>query len=286
MVTTDAELARELARAAGQLLIELRRDFGPVDPADRVGLRELRDTADRASHEFIVARLAQARPTDAVLSEEGKDGIDRDTAERVWIVDPLDGTSEYGQGRSDFAVHVALWDRAGGGVESWPDATAAAPGTALVAGCVDLPAQAVTYSSNDATAGGARPEAKPHRSGAPVRVIISRTRPPALALDADRLGQLFAAAGIDVGGIEVQRVGSVGAKVGELLAGRADLYLHDSGFYEWDVAAPLVVAQRYGLRACHLDGATVTFNHRPPWVRDLVVGKSELVAALAPAGVY
>lgn len=276
MVTTDAELARDIAKAAGQLLVALRRDFGPVDADDSNRVRALRDAADRASHEFILSQLNDARPDDAVLSEEGHDGLERDSAQRVWIVDPLDGTSEFGQGRSDFAVHVALWQRGG---------SADLKAASLVAGCIDLPAQGVTYSTADTGAvAGARSttdsDGRAGSPGAPVRVIVSRTRPPALAVDPERLAAAFDAAGLDVGVVEVLRVGSVGAKVAELLAGRADLYLHDSGFYEWDVAAPLVVAEHYGLRACHLDGTTVTFNHRPPWVRDLVVGRPELVAAV------
>ena len=276
MVTNDAELARDVAQAAGQRLIALRRDFGPVDAADRDQIRALRDAADRASHEFILSRLNAERPDDAVLSEEGHDGLERDTAHRVWIVDPLDGTSEFGQGRADFAVHVALWQRD----------DSAGPGTArLVAGCIDLPAQRVTYSSADSGAfASARADTDSdltvHRPGAPVRVVVSRTRPPALAIDPERLAAALEVANIEIGAVDVLRVGSVGAKVAELLGGRADLYLHDSGFYEWDVAAPLIVAEHYGLRACHLNGTTITFNHRPPWVKDLVVGKPELVAAV------
>lgn len=274
MVTPDPELARDVAQAAGQRLIELRRDFGPVDVADRDQVRALRDAADRSSHEFILSRLNNARPDDAVLSEEGNDGLERDVADRVWIVDPLDGTSEFGQGRSDFAVHVALWQR-----------NRALGAERLVAGCIDLPAQRVTYSSADvppfaAARASIDTDLTAHRPGDPVRVIVSRTRPPALVVDHERLAAAFVAADIEVDGIEILRVGSVGAKVAEVLAGRADLYLHDSGFYEWDVAAPLIVAEHYGLRACHLDGTTVTFNHRPPWVTDLVVGKPELVGAL------
>lgn len=271
-MTTDADLARRLARSAGLLLLELRRQRGPIGQADRVALRELRDAADRASHEFIASELSAARPADAVLSEEGKDSLDRDRAERVWIVDPLDGTSEFGQGRSDFAVHIALWERqpATGPTTDVPGPS----GSRLVAGCVDLPAQAVTYSSADSG------QVSAYRAGDPVRVVVSRSRPPELVADTGGLERLFAAAGVRTGVIRIARVGSVGAKVAEVLAGRADLYVHDSGFYEWDVAAPLIVAQHYGLRACHLDGTEVTFNHRPPWVRDLVVGHPALVAAV------
>ena len=124
---TDAELSRDVAQEAGRLLLDLRASFGPVD--DKDAANALRKQADRASHLLIMDLLTAARPDDAILSEEGKDDASRLDAERVWIVDPLDGTYEYGQGRADFAVHVALWQPAGG----------------ILSACtVDLPAQGLT----------------------------------------------------------------------------------------------------------------------------------------------
>ena len=100
----DHALAHDLAERAGRLLLDLRAQGG--DPA------ALKDAGDRSSHEFLMAELAKARPADAVLSEEGIDNKARLTADRVWIVDPLDGTREFGEpGRPDWAVHVALWQR-------------------------------------------------------------------------------------------------------------------------------------------------------------------------------
>lgn len=272
-VESDIELAERVARRAGELLVQLRADFGPVDPSDRDRLRQLRDTADRASHELIAGELAESRPADAVLSEEGVDEADRDTADRVWIVDPLDGTSEYGQGRTDFAVHIALWQR---------DQPGEAGGR-LKLGVVDLPAGGRCWTSAGATAGTTAEGGRPV-SGRPVRLVVSRSRPPAIVADPDRLAEVFRGAGIETPGVELLNVGSVGAKVGEILAGRADLYIHDSGFFEWDVAAPLAVARHHGLAACHLDGSEVTFNHRPTRVRDLVVGRPDLVEAILSAG--
>lgn len=270
---TDIELAERVARRAGKLLLELRAGFGPVDLADRAQVKQLKDQADRASHEMIARELGNDRPGDAVLSEEGRDEAARDTADRVWIVDPLDGTSEFGQGRSDFAVHVALWRRDG------TDRPGEAQGRGrLLLGVVDLPAQGLCMTSADSVNLELR-----HEAGQRVRMVVSRSRPPRIVDDLERLADVFRAAGVDTPGVELLNVGSVGAKVGEILADRADLYVHDSGFYEWDVAAPLAVARQYGLTACHLDGSEITFNHRPPWVRDLVVGKPELVAAIRPA---
>ncbi len=103
MMPDDHRLAHDLAAEAGRRLLELRADGGDPD-----GLRK---SGDRQSHEFLAAELARLRPGDAVLSEEGADDRARLSASRVWIVDPLDGTREFGEaGRTDWAVHVALWE--------------------------------------------------------------------------------------------------------------------------------------------------------------------------------
>jgi 3'(2'), 5'-bisphosphate nucleotidase len=255
----DTALSASLAQQAGQLLLQLRSDFGPVQTRERAD--ELRDAADRASHLFIVRELAAQRPDDAVLSEEGKDDAARLNATRVWIVDPLDGTWEFGQGRSDFAVHIALWI---------PQAQE------LQACTVDLPAQGLTRSSGDhVNAPGPLPTDRP------IRVVASRSRPPAdLQRIVATLSEKLRAAGVNEYGAEVVDVGSVGAKVNEVISGRAEAYVHDTGFYEWDVAAPLGVAQHYGFDATHLDGTAVTFNHMPPYVTNLVVSHPLLTIAL------
>ena len=258
MTTTDADVARSIAQGAGQLLLELRESFGVIDPDDRDRANELRKAGDRASHEYIVAALAQARPNDAVLSEEGADNASRLEAPRVWIVDPLDGTFEYGQHRADFAVHIVLWD------------TTDEP--RLAAGVVDLPAQGLTRSVLDTdTSLGELPNDRP------IRVVASRSRPPAtLQQTVAHLAKALEDAGITDQGVEVVDVGSVGAKVNEILSGRAEAYIHDTGFYEWDVAAPLNVAHHYGLHAEHIDGSPVQFNQMPPYVNNLVVARADL----------
>lgn len=259
---TDAELSREVAQEAGRLLLDLRSSFGPID--DKDAANALRKQADRASHELIMERLTAARPGDAILSEEGKDNASRLEADRVWIVDPLDGTWEYGQGRVDFAVHIALWQ----------------PATAELSACtVDLPAQGLTRSVLDDVAAPA--ELPTDR---PIRIVASRSRPPAtLPQTVEILARLLAEAGVSDQGVEIVDVGSVGAKVNEILLGRADAYVHDTGFYEWDVAAPYGVAMHYGLVPSHVDGSAVTFNAMPPYVSDLTVAHPDLVGLLRTA---
>ncbi len=264
----DSDLSRDVARQAGRLLLALRDDFW-ADPAngsmgDKDVANALRKRADRASHELIMAELTAARPDDAILSEEGKDDDVRLSAERVWIVDPLDGTFEYGQGRADFAVHIALWQPAG---------------AVLSAATVDLPAQGLTRSVLDEVE---PPAALP--TDRPLRIVASRSRPPAtLPLTVEILGRRLAAAGITDQGVEIIDVGSVGAKVNEIIAGRAEAYVHDTGFYEWDVAAPYAVAFAYGLVPSHLDGEPIVFNHMPPYVTDLMVSHPALAGHLRAA---
>lgn len=259
----DLQLATTTAAEAGQLLLQLRADFGPVDPDDKPALKRLRDQADAASHELIMERLTAARPNDTILSEEGADDLARLESDRTWIVDPLDGTWEYGQQRSDFGVHIALWHNSG---------VDFAPGLSTTV--VDLPAVGIVRTSADSDP--LLPDLPIDR---PLRVVCSRTRPPA---ELDAIVQRWAQrAGRPV---EVVNVGSVGAKVEELLQGRAEAYLHDTGFYEWDLAAPMGVARNYGLNVTHTDGSTVLFNRNPPFVPNIVITHpavtEDLMAAL------
>jgi 3'(2'), 5'-bisphosphate nucleotidase len=254
---TDLELAVRLAKEAGQLLLGIREETGPIAPDDKPALKLLRDRADRAAHVLITDGLIASRPNDAVLSEEGKDNDERLAAQRVWIVDPLDGTWEYGQGRADFGVHIALYD-----TETQQ----------LLLGVVDLPMRGHTRTSSDESSLAGLP------SDRPLRVVASRTRPP-VDLDAivARWGEI---SGRDV---EIVNVGSVGAKVDEILCGRAEAYLHNTGFFEWDLAAPQGVAQQYGLEISHWESEPITYNHMPPFVKNVFVAHPEVAADLRAA---
>jgi 3'(2'), 5'-bisphosphate nucleotidase len=262
----DAVLSRAIAVEAGALLLDVRRSFGELDLDDRERVKLLRDTADREAHLLIERRLREARPDDVLLSEEGEDDPARMSAARVWIVDPLDGTWEYGQGRDDFAVHVALWQRTG-------------PGGTLGAGTVELPASGRTYSVLDEVPSYAG--LAPDR---PVRVVVSRSRRP-VGLDAvmARLAEHLEAEGHGDVAVEAVAVGSVGAKAAEIFAGRADAYVHDSGFRDWDLAAPLVVAEHRGLWCGAPDGSTLVLNRRPPVQPGIVMAVPALAEAVRSA---
>lgn len=264
MADTDLELAQRIARISGRKLLELRESYGPIDPTDPTDAakaKRLKDEGDLLSHDLILEMLQQERPDDAVLSEEGEDESHRDAADRVWIVDPLDGTSEYGQGRADWAVQIALWER----------------GKGLTVGALSLPAQDLYWSTGDEPLELALP------TDEPLRIAVSRSRPPTtLAQTVGELSDALAAAGITDQGVKVLPTGSVGGKVNTLLTGEAHMYAHDTGFWEWDVAAPYVVAQHLGLYAKGLDGAEIEFNLRPPKVSTLLVCHPALAEIVRP----
>jgi 3'(2'), 5'-bisphosphate nucleotidase len=244
----DHALARDLATEAGALLLRLRSDQGLSDT------RSLRDTGDRESHVYLTEALARQRPGDAVLSEEGKDDPARLAAERVWIIDPLDGTREFAEeGRSDWAVHVALWER--------PDGT---PAGGLRAGAIALPGRGRTLST-------AEPVQLPTVDTRHLRIAVSRTRPPEFTkrladhLDAD---------------VKLVPIGSAGAKVASVLLGDVDAYVHAGGQYEWDSAAPVAVAVAAGAHASRIDGSPLIYNQEDVSLPDILVCHPELASML------
>ena len=283
----DHALAADLAERAGRLLLELRAKGG--DPG------ALRNAGDRQSHEFLMAELAKARPQDSVLSEEGLDDKARLTADRVWIVDPLDGTREFGEpGRTDWAVHVALWSRTAPAVSrATPGMGKAAVGAGdLIAGAIALPAQARTLSTTPATDEAAQVAERPDRRGdfrrpsegapakippgpgaqRPLRMVVSRSRASQLVKDV--------AARIDA---ELVPCGSAGAKVATVITGENDVYLHSGGFYEWDTAAPVAVARQRGFHASRIDGAPVAYNQQDPLLPDILVCRPAIAGLLLNA---
>jgi 3'(2'), 5'-bisphosphate nucleotidase len=257
----DHALARDLAAEAGRRLLGLRARGGEPDL--------LRKTGDRLSHEFLTATLADRRPGDVVLSEEGADDPARLTANRVWIVDPLDGTREFGEpGRTDWAVHVALWQRSG-----------SAGSGDLTAGAVALPAQGQVLSTGDsAQVGGtggdeeAGGTAETRGGGGRVRIVVSRTRAPRLVRDISDL--------IDA---ELVPLGSAGAKVAAVVCGEADAYVHAGGFYEWDTAAPVAVARAAGYHASRIDGSPLAYNQANLWMPDILICRPALAGILLQA---
>ena len=242
MTSEDDRLAAELAEQAGLLLLDLRAEGG--DPDD------VRKAGDRLSHEFLAAELAARRPGDAVLSEEGRDDRARLATDRVWIVDPLDGTREFGEpGRTDWAVHVALWER----------------GT-LTAGAVGLPARGQVLSTVTPPPGPAG-----HQGGT-LRIVVSRTRPPAFL---ERLSEQM--------DVELVPLGSAGAKAAAVMLGEADAYIHAGGQYEWDSAAPAAVALAAGLHASRLDGSALRYNQPDPLLPDILICPVALAEPLLEA---
>ena len=233
---TDEELAGRLAEGAWRLLMELRRSRFLEGPA--LGI-----VADKVANAFILTTLREWRPQDPILSEESPDTDQRLSSERVWIIDPLDGTREYGEGRADWAVHVAL------AIEGQPRI-----------GAVALPARDRLFRSDCC------PPPPASRRPRPL-MVVSRTRPPREAeAIADHLGA------------DMVAMGSAGAKAMAVVAGDADLYYHAGGQHEWDNCAPAAVALGAGLHASRVDGAPLLYNRPDTIVPDLVIAREALAA--------
>ncbi len=234
---TDAELAIRLAAQAGRGLLVVREQLvdGGAHPW------QVMDGGDTASQRFLADELTRLRPDDAVLSEEGLEDPRRFTVDRVWIIDPLDGTREFGEpGRSDWAVHVALWENG-----------------RFAAGAVSLPALGITFAAEP-------PPVLPSTDRERPRLVTSRSRAPyAAAVVANALDA------------EPVRLGSAGAKAMSVVNGETDIYVHDGGMYQWDSAAPAAVALAAGLHVSRIDGSPIVYNGRDPWLPDFLVCRQE-----------
>jgi 3'(2'), 5'-bisphosphate nucleotidase len=248
---TDAALAAELAADAGELLLKVREEVGFDYPW------ELGDAGDTLANALILRRLRDERPGDAVLSEEAYDDLVRLGHDRVWIIDPLDGTREFSTpGRDDWAVHVALWQRPTDGQREITDAAVA------------LPARGNTvYRSDTVTAGSARVGMP-----TPIRIAVSATRPPAVLY---RMRQTLP--------IQPVAIGSAGAKAMAIVDGHVDAYVHAGGQWEWDSAAPAGVVMAAGMHASRLDGSPLRYNQQDPYLPDFVMCRAELAPVLLAA---
>ena len=197
--------------------------------------------ADKVANSFILTALREWRPQDGILSEESPDRPERLGKPRVWIIDPLDGTREYSEGRPDWAVHVAL------AVDGRP-----------ALGAVALPAQGRLFRSD-------RVEPVTRSGRDRPRMVVSRTRPPPEA------GQVAALLGA-----ELVELGSAGAKAMAVIAGEAEIYYHSGGQHEWDNCAPAAVALAAGLHASRIDGSPLVYNQPDTLVPDVLIAQPVL----------
>ncbi|MXO62642.1 3'(2'),5'-bisphosphate nucleotidase CysQ [Altererythrobacter oceanensis] len=229
---TDAELAAHLAEIAGRILLSVR-EAGVFEG------KALGKAGDETANQFLVHALRAQRPDDGLLSEESKDTHERLAKSRVWIVDPVDGTREFGEARADWAVHVGL----------------AVDGVARV-GAVALPGLGTVLRTDRPVAIPPAPER--------LRMVVSRTRPAAEAVSvAEKLGA------------ELLPMGSAGAKAMAVVRGEADIYLHSGGQYEWDSCAPVAVALAHGLHCSQIDGSPLVYNQRDTFMPDLLICRPE-----------
>jgi 3'(2'), 5'-bisphosphate nucleotidase len=235
---TDQQLASRVATEAGTMLVELRDEL----VAEGIHYWDLKDEGDVAGHRYIMSALTSARPDDVILSEEAADNRRRLNAERVWIIDPIDGTNEFAEHpRHDWAIHIALWEAG-----------------ELTAASVALPTLGVTFDASPAAVVPPSTRAKP-------LLVTSRSRNPYCAvMVANALG------------CDVARLGSAGAKAMAIVMGEADIYVHDGGMYQWDSAAPSAVAKAAGLHVSRIDGSPLEYNKESLWLPDFLVCRSEL----------
>lgn len=232
IIADDTELAAYLAKAAGALVLEMRDTSAMV-------AKDLGNAGDQTANQFLIRALGEQRPDDGLLSEESKDTDARLSKSRVWIIDPVDGTREYSEGRSDWAVHVAL-------------AIDGAP----VIGAVALPALDLVLRTDQPAIIPPAPDK--------LRMVVSRTRPaPEAVAVAETLGA------------ELIPMGSAGAKAMAVVRGEADIYLHTGGQYEWDSCAPVAVAAAYGLHVSRVDGSPLVYNQRDVYMPDLLICRKE-----------
>ena len=255
MTFTDAELAHYLAEETGKRLLAVRERLYN----DGASPWYAKDVGDAAAQRFLDEALAEHRPNDAVLSEEAADDSNRMTADRVWIIDPLDGTQEYSEfDRADWAVHIALWERKDANGQPSNEGT-------LTAGAVSLPAFGMVLDTNEP------PPTPPKHEGAP-RLVVSRNR----ATDA----AIVVAQALNC---EVARLGSAGAKAMSVVLGETDIYVHAGGMHQWDSAAPVAVAQEAGLFTSRIDGSPLVYNMRDTWLPDLIVCQQHLAQQVIAA---
>ena len=239
---TDGDLAARLAYEAGELLLALRAQ-------GEFSGRALGDEGDRRANALLMAALRDARPDDGILSEETRDTPERLGKRRIWTVDPVDGTREYGEGRPDWAVHVGL----------------AVDGVATL-GAVALPGMA-----GQGVLRSDEPLLRDATTGRP-RMVVSRSRPP---VEAEK-----AAAAVDA---EIVPMGSAGAKAMAVVRGAAEIYLHSGGQHEWDSCAPVAVALGHGLHCSRLDGSPLRYNARDTYLPDLLICRPELARPILDA---
>ena len=232
IVKDDAELAARLADAAGKILLQVRE-------SGLIGGKAQGKAGDVTANQFLVSALLEQRAEDGLLSEESKDTPERLAKSRVWIIDPVDGTREYGEERTDWAVHIAMT------VDGVP-----------TIGAVALPGLDLVLRSD-------QPAALPE-AGSPLRMVVSRTRPAAEAV-----------AVAEAIGAELVPMGSAGAKAMAVIRGEADIYLHSGGQYEWDSCAPVAVAQAYGLHCSRIDGSPLIYNQEDVYMPDLLICRKE-----------
>lgn len=244
----ELEVARQLARTASETILE--HYSREIIAEQKLGVDDRYEPvteADRAASRIIVEGLRKAFPADAVLSEEEVDDLeDRLGSSRVWIVDPIDGTSGFVKKDGDFAVQIGLAEN----------------GKAVV-GVVRLPFHRRTYFASkdggsfveDEEFDARRLEVSDRAEFGTMTLAYSRNH-ASKGISAILSKFQFANA--------VQR-GSIGLKIGLIAQRDADVYIHLSPRTKlWDTCGPQVILEEAGGKLSDLFGEPLRYD-----VRDL-----------------
>jgi 3'(2'), 5'-bisphosphate nucleotidase len=265
----EMSIALLLAREAGAAILDFYE--GPLDIQQKAGAddREPVTQADKLANEIIVERLLQEFPDDGILAEESIDTAHRLDKSRVWMIDPLDGTTGFIDGNGDFAVQIGLTENG-----------------ECVLGVVYQPLTGVLYR---AVRGGGtwieRPDyeveqalVSDHREISTMRLAASRShRSP-------RMDKVVQALGLK----EEVRRGSVGIKVGLVVEQQCDLYIHLSPrTKQWDTCAPEIILREAGGCLTDLFGHPLRYNKAEVQNRNGIVASNgvahiQVIESLAP----
>jgi 3'(2'), 5'-bisphosphate nucleotidase len=265
----ELSVAIDLAREAGAAILDLYDGLIEVEQKNDRNMLEPVTLADRRANELIVDAIQRHFPDDGILAEESIDTDRRLSKRRVWMIDPLDGTSGFIDGNGDFAVQIGL----------------AEDGVA-VAGVVYQPFTDVLYRA--VRGGGAwveRPNAEPQTLHVSQQNELSlMTLAASRSHRSPRMDRVVKAFGVKQ---EVRR-GSVGIKVGLIAEQLCDLYVHISPHTkQWDTCAPQVILNEAGGRLSDLFGSPISYNapevrHHNGLVATNGVVHAQVIEALAP----
>ncbi|HEY8461088.1 MAG TPA: 3'(2'),5'-bisphosphate nucleotidase CysQ [Blastocatellia bacterium] len=255
----ELEVARELARDAGRILLEY---YAKDTEVHWKGCDDPVTAADRAANDMLARELSRRFPDDAVLTEELPDDLSRLKKDRVWTVDPMDGTKQFIERVDEFAVMIGL----------------AIEGEAKLGVVYNPSADRMYYAAPGV---GAFVEEK--WSTKRLRVApVSDPSQMVMAMSRSHPSRKVKVIGEKLGVSKYIRHGSVGLKFGLIAEGRAHLYINTtSATSQWDTCAPEAILREAGGLVTDCNGGALVYNQ--PEVRNLrgIVASNGMIHDLA-----